>query len=93
MKRVDVFYVPTCAFSSGAVNFMFLRGAELRLVNLDLHPEERERLQKKLGDKRLETPTLEVDGELHVAPPLSDLKKLLESWGLPDAVSPHAKAA
>ena len=83
MKRVDLFFAPDCPFSVGTVTFMFMRGADVRLVNLDAHPEERARLEKQLGGRKLETPTLEVDGELHVAPPLSDLKKLLAQWGLP----------
>lgn len=93
MKRVDIYYKPTCAFSAGTVMFMFLQGAELHLVNLDLHPEERARLEKQLAGRKLETPTLEVEGELHVAPSLSDLKKLLVQWGLPESESAHAKAA
>ncbi len=91
MKDLVVYYSPSCAFSAGTVSFLLSRGADLRLVNLDEADEVRHRLKQRLGGKRLETPTLEVDGKLLVAPALSDLKDKLESWGLPDEAAPHAQ--
>lgn len=91
MKDIVVYYAPSCAFSAGTVSFLVLRGADFTLVNLDEHEEERERLERDLDGEELETPTLEVSGELLVAPPLSDLKALLERWGLPEEAAPHAR--
>lgn len=92
MKRVTVYYRPSCAFSIGVVNFMFLRGADLELVNLDIHPELEKKLDERLGDEDLETPVVEAaGGKLYVAPKMSELKDLLEKWGLDDAVAPHAR--
>lgn len=91
MRRLRVHYSPSCAFSAGTLSFLVSRGADAELVNLEQHPEERARLEEQLKGKKLETPTLELDGALHVAPPLSELKKLLEAWGLPKAAAPHEK--
>jgi glutaredoxin len=91
MDRLRIYYVPSCAFSSATIAFLAARGAEFEAVNLDLHPKERSRLGARLQDRKLETPTLEVSGALHVAPPLSELKKLLQRWGLPDRAAPHEK--
>jgi hypothetical protein len=89
MQGLTVYYSPSCAFSAGAVAFLLLRGADARLVNLDEHAAERDRLEQALRGRKLETPLLEAEGELHVAPPLSELKKLLERWGLARDASPH----
>lgn len=89
MKPLTVYYAPSCAFSAGTVSFLLLRGADLRLVNLDQHEGERRRLEGRV--EKLETPTLEVDGALYVAPSLSELKDLLEAWGLPEEAAPHAR--
>jgi glutaredoxin len=91
MRTLTLFYTPSCAFSVGALAFLALRGADVRLLNLERHPEEEERLTATLGGRKLETPTLEVDGELYVAPSLSELRDLLRGWGLPDEASPHAQ--
>lgn len=89
MKPLNLFYLPSCAFSAGTLSFLMLRGADFHVVNLDEHPDERRRLEEKLGGKKLETPTLEIEGKLHVAPSLSELKELLEQWGLPEEAAPH----
>ncbi len=91
MKEVVVYYSPTCAFSAGTVSFLLSRGADLRLVNIDEADEVRHHLKRRLGGKRMETPTLEVDGQLVVAPSLSDLKDKLADWGLPDGDATHAQ--
>ncbi len=88
---MKVYYSPSCAFSVGTVGFLLLRGADFELVNLDEHPEARARLERTLAGERLETPVIEVAGEGHIAPPLSELKELLESWCLPVSASPHAR--
>lgn len=90
-RELSVYYSPSCAFSLGTVSFLIGRGADFRLVNLEENPAERTRLQKRLAGRKLETPTLEARGELHVAPSLSQLKKLLEGWGLPAQAAPHQK--
>lgn len=89
MKPVTVYYAPSCAFSAATISFLTLRGADFRAVNLDEHPDERKRLEGAVD--KLETPTLDIGGALHVAPPLSDLKHLLQRAGLPDTASPHRK--
>ena len=89
MQTLTVYYSPSCAFSAGAVAFLLLRGADARLVNLDEHAAERTRLEQALRGRKLETPLLEAEGELHVAPPLLQLKQLLERWGLAGDASPH----
>lgn len=89
MRTVKVYYSPSCAFSAGTVSFLLSRGADFEAVNLEQDPARREKLEQRLGGKKLETPTLEVDGQLHVAPSLSALKGLLEQWGLPEAAAPH----
>ena len=91
MKDLTVYYAPSCAFSAGTVSFLLLRGADAHLVNLDEHPQARSRLEKKLSGRKLETPLLEQGETLHVAPSLSDLKGMLESWGLSPQIAPHAK--
>jgi glutaredoxin len=88
-RELAVYYSPSCAFSTGTVSFLVGRGADFRLVNLDEDPARRARLEKRLGGRKLETPTLEAGSELHVAPSLSQLKKLLEAWGLPAQAAPH----
>lgn len=89
MKAVTVFYVPSCAFSAASIAFLALRGADFRCVNLEEHRAERTRLQTRLGEQKLETPTFEVEGELVVAPPLADLKRMLEGWDLAPSAAPH----
>jgi hypothetical protein len=91
MKPLTVHYVPSCAFSAGTIAFLVARGADFSLVNLDEHPDVRKRLTSRLAGKKLETPALEIDGEVHVAPQLSELKKMLASSGLPDDAAPHTK--
>jgi len=91
MKSIVVYYSPSCAFSAGTIAFLVSRGADAELVNLDEHDDERDALEDKLDGRKLETPTLAVDGELHVAPPLSELKDMLQDWGLPDDAAPHTK--
>jgi len=91
MRPVRVYYAPSCAFSAATIAFLVSRGADFESLNLDEHEEARERLQARLRAQKLETPTLEVGAELHVAPPLSDLKQLLQRWGLPDEAAPHQK--
>jgi len=90
-RELFVYYSPSCAFSMGTVSFLIGRGADFRLVNLDENAAERTRLEKRLGGRKLETPALEAGSELHVAPSLSQLKKLLEGWGLPAQAAPHEK--
>lgn len=89
MTPVRVYYVPSCGFSAATIAFLAARGAEFEAVNLDLHPDLRDRLQKQLKGQKLETPTLEAGGGLHVAPALSELKELLARWGLPEDAAPH----
>jgi glutaredoxin len=89
MQALTVYYSPSCAFSAGTISFLLLRGADARVVNLDEHAAERERLEQALRGRKLETPLLEAEGELHVAPPLSELKRMLERWGLAGEASPH----
>jgi hypothetical protein len=88
MRTLTVHYVPACPFSAGAVAFLLLRGADFEAVNLDENPEERQRIEEALGGRRLETPTFEVDGALHVAPTLTELGFLLEDWDLPRDAAP-----
>jgi len=90
-RELSVYYSPSCAFSMGTVSFLLGRGADFRLVNLDEDPALKARLAKRLAGRKLETPTLEAGTELHVAPSLSQLKKLLETWGLPAQAAPHQK--
>jgi glutaredoxin len=87
MKALTVFYVPACPFSAATIAFLASEGAEYRVVNLDLHPDERKRLSQRV--EKVETPTLEVAGEVYVAPPLTDLKKMLGQWGLPEDAAPY----
>ena len=89
MDTLTVYYSPSCAFSAGTIAFLMLRGADVRLVNLDQHADARPRLEKRLDGKKLETPLLEASDGLHVAPPLSELKDLLETWNLPDEAAPR----
>ena len=91
MKRLTLYYSPSCAFSAATIQFLVLRGADFELVNLDEHPDQRERLDRELSDRRLETPLLDGTDGLHVAPPLSELKDLLESWKLSPRAAPHEK--
>jgi hypothetical protein len=91
MRELSVYYSPSCAFSMGTVSFLVGRGADFRLVNLDEDPAGRALLAKRLGGRKLETPTIEAGSDLHVAPTLSQLKKLLEEWGLPAQAAPHQK--
>lgn len=91
MRTLRVFFSPSCAFSAGTFSFLISRGADFQAVNLDEHPDERSRLERLLAGRKLETPTLEVDGALHVAPTLSELKTMLEGWGLPTTAAPHQK--
>jgi hypothetical protein len=91
MRELRVYYSPSCAFSMGTVSFLVGRGADFRLVNLDDNGADRARLTKRLAGRKLETPTLDAAGELHVATSLSQLKKLLEAWGLPAQAAPHQK--
>jgi len=90
-RELSVYYSPSCAFSMGTVSFLLGRGADFRLVNLDEDAALRARLEKRLAGRKLETPTLAAGSELHVAPSLSQLKKLLEGWGLPAQAAPHQK--
>lgn len=87
MKTVTLYYAPSCAFSAATIAFLTLRGADFRVVNLDEHEDVRRRLEGEV--EALETPTLDIDGALHVAPPLSELKELLSRAGLPEAAAPH----
>ena len=89
MQPLRVYYVPSCAFSAATIAFLAARGAEFEAVNLDLHPDARSRLDARLSREKLETPTLEAGGSLHVAPPLSELKELLQRWGLSKDAAPH----
>jgi hypothetical protein len=91
MRRLTVHYSPSCAFSMGTVSFLLGRGADFALVNLEENPAERARLEKRLAGRKLETPAVESGSDLHVAPSLSQLKKLLETWGLPAQAAPHQK--
>ena len=91
MQRLRLYYVPSCAFSSATIAFLAARGADFEVVNLDEHAELRSELDARLQNQKLETPTLEAGGELHVAPALSELKQRLHRWGLPDDAAPHQK--
>jgi glutaredoxin len=91
MKVLTVYYRPSCAFSLGAINFLLLRGADFRVVNLNLHHGEEMRVARQLGDRKLETPVLEADGQLWVAPANSDIKDHLEHLGLERAAAPYDK--
>jgi hypothetical protein len=91
MRELRLYYSPSCAFSMGTISFLVGRGADFRLVNLEENAADRTRLEKRLPGRKLETPTLDAAGELHVAPSLSQLKKLLEAWGLPAQAAPHQK--
>jgi len=91
MKTLTLYYSPSCAFSAGTISFLVLRGADVQLVNLDEHSDEREGLQQRLQGHELETPTIAADDELLVAPSLSELKQLLQRWGLAKDAAPHEK--
>ena len=92
MKKLIVHYAPDCPFSAATIAFLTLRGADFESKNLDEHPEDKARLEAR-AKKKLETPTLEALGkegpEVHVAPPLSQLKELLLKWGLGAEVAPY----
>ena len=90
MKPVVVYYSPSCAFSAATVSFLLLRGADARLVNVEANLEEKRRAEAAVAGK-FETPTLHIAEGWHVAPSLSDLKKLLEQAGLPDEHAPHTR--
>jgi glutaredoxin len=96
MQDLTVYYAPSCAFSLATLVFLASRGADAHVVNLEQHPTHRAQLQARLGDRKLETPTLQAGSDLHIAPPLAELKKLLAHWGLPDDAAPyeqlHSKA-
>jgi hypothetical protein len=70
------------------VSFLVLRGADFHVVNLDEHPELRDDLERAV-DRKLETPTIDIDGGHHVAPNLADLKELLEEAGLDAEAAPY----
>ncbi len=89
MKKLTVYYASSCAFSGAAASFLVLRGADFAFVNVDESSGLREKLSQRLNGRKLETPTYEVDEQLHVAPKLSELKALLMDWGLPDQAAPH----
>jgi glutaredoxin len=89
MKKVTLYYAPSCVFSAGAVAFVMLRGADVELVNLEEHPDRRAEIARKVP--KVETPVFQVGREYHVAPPLSELKELLAQWGLAEQSAPHAK--
>ena len=91
MKRIIVFYSPSCAFSAATISFLVLRGADFDVVNLEEHPDERRRLETELDGKKLETPLLAAADGLHVAPPLSELRDMLEQWKLSPRAAPHEK--
>jgi hypothetical protein len=91
MKKITVHYAPSCAFSAAAISFLALRGADFVCRNIDAAGERRRDLERELSGQKLETPTFEVDGRLHVAPSLSSLKALLEEWGLSDEQAPHTQ--
>lgn len=85
MRDLTLYYSPSCASSAGAVSFLLLRGSRFRLVNVDEHGAERARLGERHA--LATTPVLDIDGELHVAPSLKALKRLL------DAREPPARRA
>ena len=92
MKALTVYYVPTCADSAAVVSYLFLRGADARLVNLEQHPDSTDAV-KRAADGQVRTPMLEVEGEWHAEPTLPELKQLLERWGLPTEAAPHEQKA
>lgn len=88
MKALTLYYVPTCADSAATVSYLFLRGADVRLVNLEQHPEAVEAVKRAAGGDQA-TPTLEVEGEWFVTPAHTELQDLLVQWGLPVSAAPH----
>lgn len=79
MRDLTLYYSPSCASSAGAVSFLLLRGSRFRLVNVDEHGAERARLGERHSAALAATPVLDIDGELHVAPSLKTLKRLLDA--------------
>jgi hypothetical protein len=79
MHDLTLYYSPSCASSAGAVSFLLLRGYRFRLVNVDEHGAERARLGERHSGALSATPVLEIDGELHVAPSLKKMRRLLDA--------------
>lgn len=85
MQDLTLYYSPSCASSAEAVSFLLLRGLPFRIVNIDEHGAERARLGERHSAALSATPVLDIDGELHVAPSLATLKRLLDARELADA--------
>lgn len=83
MKQpITVYYRAWCPYSAGTLSFLFLRGADVQLVNIEQHPEVHGEIQQHAGGN-LVSPTLRFGDEWHAEPSMDQLHELLRKWGLP----------
>jgi glutaredoxin len=83
MKQpITMYYRAWCPYSAGTLSFLFLRGADVQLVNLEQHPETHEEI-KRHANGNLVSPTLRFGDEWHAEPSMHELHALLRTWGLP----------
>ncbi|HUE76290.1 MAG TPA: glutaredoxin family protein [Chloroflexota bacterium] len=82
MKPVTLYYRSWCPYSAATLSFLFHRGADVVLVNLEQHPEVHEELMRH-ADGNVVSPTLQYGDEWHIEPALEEIHQLLRNWGLP----------
>jgi glutaredoxin len=82
MKPITMYYRAWCPDSAATISFLFHRGADVQLVNLEQHPEVHADIQRH-ANGNLVSPTLRYGDEWHPEPSLHELRGLLKKWGLP----------
>lgn len=82
IQPITVYYRAWCPFSAGTLSFLFLRGADVHLVNIEQHPETHEEIKRHAGGN-LVSPTLRYGDGWHAEPSMQELDRLLRKWGLP----------
>jgi glutaredoxin len=82
MQPITMYYRAWCPFSAATLSFLFLRGADVQLVNIEQHPETHDEIRRHAGGNVV-SPTLRWGDEWHAEPPLAELHELLRRWGLP----------
>jgi len=80
-ERIVVYGSNWCHFTQALVRHLDVLGAPYRYVDVDAHPEAEARIAEWNGGRALR-PTVDLEGEVLVNPPLPKLTAELKTRGL-----------
>jgi glutaredoxin len=76
MDFVKMYSANWCHDCKAMLSFFEEKNIDYKVINVDTDPRAIEKLKQLCGGKKI-VPTLEIDGEVYVNPPIDKLKSLI----------------